>query len=156
MHYELPCECPDQQSSAEGLKEKEKKNTGKSEKKRTSRAAQLNLRYVEGNVPLLVIYVVNPHSKAKPGARRRDLDAVAPVVLHAVVLPQVAGSDYSNFISVVPEQVEDLALDEEELDENSSILAAVDSDDAFQISQCSSFPFLSDPQADLCTPDFPY
>lgn len=70
-----------------------------------------------------------PHSKAKPGARRRDLDAAAPVVLHAVVLPQVAGSDYSNFISVVPEQVEDLALDEEELDENSSILAAVDSDD---------------------------
>ena len=103
----------------EGLKEKEKKNTGKSEKKRTSRAAQLNLRYIEGNVPLLVIYVVNPHSKAKPGTRRRDLDAAAPVVLHAVVLPQVAGSDYSNFISVVPEQVEDLTLDEEELDENS-------------------------------------
>ena len=111
----------------EGLKEK--KNTGESEKKHTGRAAQLNLRYIEGNVPLLVIYVVNPHSKAKPGARRRDLDAAAPVVLHAVVLPQVAGSDYSNFISVVPEQVEDLALDEEELDENSSILAAVDSDD---------------------------
>lgn len=113
----------------EGLKEKEKKNTGESEKKRMGRAAQLNLRYVEGNVPLLVIYVVNPHSKAKPGARRRDLDAAAPVVLHAVVLPQVAGSDYSNFISVVPEQVEDLALDEEELDENSLILAAAESDD---------------------------
>ena len=86
-------------------------------------------RLLEGNVPLLVIYVVNPHSKAKPGARRRDLDAAAPVVLHAVVLPQVAGSDYSNFISVVPEQVEDLALDEEDLDENSLILAAAESDD---------------------------
>ena len=94
-----------------------------------SRAKQLALRFVEGNVPLLVIYVVNPHSKAKPGARRRDLDAVAPVILHAVVLPQVAGSDYNNFISVVPEQVETLALDEEELDENSSILAAAESDD---------------------------
>ena len=89
---------------------------------------QVMLRSLKGNVPLLVIYVVNPHSKAKPGARRRDLDAVAPVVLHAVVLPQVAGSNYGNFISVVPEQVETLALDEEELDENSSILAAADSD----------------------------
>ena len=94
-----------------------------------SRAKQLPFRLLEGNVPLLVIYVVNPHSKAKPGARRRDLDAAAPVVLHAVVLPQVAGSDYSNFISVVPEQVEDLALDEEDLDENSLILAAAESDD---------------------------
>lgn len=94
-----------------------------------SRAAQLGLRYLEGNVPLLVIYVVNPHSQAKKGVRRRDLDAVAPVVLHAVVLPQVAGSNYGNFISVVPNSVEDLHLDEEELDENSSILAAADSDD---------------------------
>ena len=94
-----------------------------------SRAAQLGLRYLEGNVPLLVIYVVNPHSQAKKGVRRRDLDAVAPVVLHAVVLPQVAGSNYGNFISVVPNSVEDLHLDEEELDENSSILAAAESDD---------------------------
>lgn len=94
-----------------------------------SRTAQLDLRCLEGNIPLLVIYVVNPHSQAKKGIRRRDLDAAAPVVLHAVVLPQVAGSNYGNFISVVPEQVETLALDEEELDENSPILAAAESDD---------------------------
>ena len=94
-----------------------------------SRTAQLDLRYLEGNIPLLVIYVVNPHSQAKKGIRRRDLDAAAPVVLHAVVLPQVGGSNYGNFISVVPKTIEITEFDEEELDENSPILAAAESDD---------------------------
>lgn len=50
------------------------------------------LRSSNGDFPLLVIYVVNPDSKSnKPN--RRDLKAIAPVVLHTIVLPKIVSSD---------------------------------------------------------------
>lgn len=50
------------------------------------------LRSSNGDFPLLVIYVVNPDSKSnKPN--RRDLKAIAPVVLHTIVLPKIVSSN---------------------------------------------------------------
>lgn len=77
------------------------------------------LRYLNGNTPLLVIYVVNPQSPSEGKAARRDLDATAPVVLHAVLLPQVAGSGDGHFVAVETNNPEP---DEEEQEEDNSFL----------------------------------
>ena len=55
-----------------------------------------SLRPSNGNFPLLVIYVVNPESKANR-PNRRDLKASAPVVLHTIVFPEIVSSDKEGF-----------------------------------------------------------
>jgi len=70
------------------------------------------LRSLNGNSPLLVVYVVNPKSQANRSGRR-DLDAVAPVVLHTIVIPKIVSSGKSNHFSVDALLNNDLGLEEE-------------------------------------------
>lgn len=96
---------------------------------RMNRAKQLMLRVAQGNMPLLILYVVNPNSepdKKWKGTTRRKLRAPLPVVLHAVVLPQGAGSDAKNYVSVVPELNNMDGIDDFESED---LLAALDGDD---------------------------
>lgn len=86
----------------------------------------LALRYENGNSPLLIIYVVNPQSPSEGKPNRRDLDAAAPIVLHAVVLPQVAGSEDGNFVAVEYDAPD---VEEEEPEEGSSFLVSDEDDD---------------------------
>ena len=84
------------------------------------------LRYLNGNTPLLVIYVVNPQSPSEGRDARRDLDATAPIVLHAVLLPQVAGSGDGHFVAVEYDAPD---VEEEEPEEGSSFLVSDEDDD---------------------------
>ena len=55
-------------------------------------------RSQNGNFPLLAVYVINPKSKATKH-NRRDLNASAPVVLHAIMLPEIV-ADTKKSVSV--------------------------------------------------------
>lgn len=52
-------------------------------------------RSQNGNFPLLAVYVINPKSKATKH-NRRDLNASAPVVLHAIMLPEIVADTKKN------------------------------------------------------------
>lgn len=80
--------------------------------KKAEKDSGKKLRSLNGNSPLLVVYVVNPKSQANRSGRR-DLDAVAPVVLHTIVIPKIVSSGKSNHFSVDALLNNDLGLEEE-------------------------------------------
>ena len=80
--------------------------------KKAEKDSEKKLRSLNGNSPLLVVYVVNPKSQANRSGRR-DLDAVAPVVLHTIVIPKIVSSGKSNHFSVDALLNNDLGLEEE-------------------------------------------
>ena len=80
--------------------------------KKAEKDSGKKLRSLNGNSPLLVVYVVNSKSQANRSGRR-DLDAVAPVVLHTIVIPKIVSSGKSNHFSVDALLNNDLGLEEE-------------------------------------------
>lgn len=80
--------------------------------KKAEKDSGKKLRSLNGDSPLLAVYVVNPKSQANRSGRR-DLDAVAPVVLHTIVIPKIVSSGKSNHFSVDALLNNDLGLEEE-------------------------------------------
>lgn len=95
------------------LARNEKIKISEIELKEAEKDSGKKLRSLNGDSPLLVIYVVNPKSQTNR-LGRRNLDAVAPVVLHTIVIPKTVSSGKSNHFSVDALLNNDLGLEEEE------------------------------------------